>query len=78
MTEEEDEMLILTRRVGESLTIGEDVTVTVLGVKGSQVRIGIDAPAKVPIHRQEVHDRIRERTADRRTGAKADEPGATC
>ena len=52
-------MLILTRRVGESLMIGDDVTVTVLGVKGNQVRVGIDAPREVVVHRQEIYERIR-------------------
>ena len=51
-------MLILTRRVGESLRIGEDVSVTVLGIKGSQVRIGVNAPKIVSVHRKEVYDRI--------------------
>ena len=51
-------MLILTRRVGESLRIGDDVSVTVLGIKGSQVRIGVNAPKTIPVHREEVYDRI--------------------
>ena len=51
-------MLILTRRVGESLMIGEDVSITVLGIKGNQVRIGIDAPKEVAVHREEIFDRI--------------------
>ena len=51
-------MLILTRRVGERLVIGENVTVTVLGVKGHQVRIGIDAPRDVTVHREEIYQRI--------------------
>ena len=51
-------MLILTRRVGESIRIGEDVSVTVLGVKGNQVRLGIAAPRTVAVNRQEVHERI--------------------
>jgi carbon storage regulator len=51
-------MLILTRRVGEKLVIGENVTVTVLGVKGNQIRIGIDAPHEVQVHREEIWKRI--------------------
>ncbi|AUZ84515.1 carbon storage regulator CsrA [Methylophaga nitratireducenticrescens] len=51
-------MLILTRRVGESLIIGDDVVVNVLGVKGNQVRIGVDAPKNVTVHREEIYDRI--------------------
>lgn len=52
-------MLILTRRVGERLMIGEDISVTVLGVKGNQVRIGVDAPSSVIVHREEIYQRIR-------------------
>jgi carbon storage regulator len=52
-------MLILTRRVGETLMIGNDVTVTVLGVKGNQVRIGVNAPKDVAVHREEIFDRIK-------------------
>ncbi len=51
-------MLILTRRVGESLVVGDDVTLTVLGVKGNQVRIGVNAPKEVSVHREEIYQRI--------------------
>lgn len=63
-------MLILTRRVGESVVIGEDVTVTVLGVKGNQVRIGINAPKTVAVHREEIFERIKNgRSAGDTSGA---------
>jgi carbon storage regulator len=55
-------MLILTRRVGETVMIGNDVAITVLGVKGNQVRIGIKAPKDTPVHREEIFDRIRRET----------------
>ena len=51
-------MLILTRRVGETLMVGDEVTVTVLGVKGNQVRIGVNAPRDVAVHREEIYQRI--------------------
>ena len=51
-------MLILTRRVGETLMVGDDVTITVLGVKGNQVRIGVNAPKDVAVHREEIYQRI--------------------
>ena len=53
-------MLILTRRIGEVLIIGDDVKVTVLGVRGHQVRIGVDAPKSVPVHRKEVYDQVQQ------------------
>jgi carbon storage regulator len=52
-------MLILTRRVGETVMIGNDVTVTVLGVKGNQVRVGVNAPKDVAVHREEIYERIK-------------------
>lgn len=55
-------MLILTRRVGETLMIGNQVTVTVLGIKGNQVRIGVNAPKDITVHRQEIYERIRSDT----------------
>lgn len=66
-------MLILTRRVGETLMIGDEVTVTVLGVKGNQVRIGVNAPKDVIVHREEIYRKIEE---EKRDGLDDVEPAA--
>lgn len=68
-------MLILTRRVGETLMIGDEVTVTVLGVKGNQVRIGVNAPRDVAVHREEIYERIKREQAEGGQIAGAVPPG---
>ncbi len=67
-------MLILTRRVGETLMIGDEVTVTVLGVKGNQVRIGVNAPKDIAVHREEIYERIK-REQDSTYVAEQPQPG---
>jgi carbon storage regulator len=59
-------MLILTRRVGETLVVGDDITVTVLGVKGNQVRLGVNAPKDVSVHREEIYQRIQQEKGQNR------------
>jgi carbon storage regulator len=70
-------MLILTRRVGETLMIGDQVTVTVLGVKGNQVRIGINAPKDLSVHREEIYQRIRKEQEGQKPDADAGSAKAT-
>ena len=65
-------MLVLTRRIGESLMIGSRVTVTVVAVKGGQIRIGVNAPKSIPVHREELYERIRR--AQRRLGEPRTRP----
>lgn len=67
-------MLILTRKVGETLMVGDEITITVLGVKGNQVRIGVNAPRDVAVHREEIYNRIQE---DGTLPPSDDEPSST-
>ncbi|HUA89967.1 MAG TPA: carbon storage regulator CsrA [Steroidobacteraceae bacterium] len=69
-------MLILTRRVGETVMIGDDVTITVLGVKGNQVRVGINAPKHVAVHREEIYERIKREQQPEEVAPETEKPKA--
>lgn len=66
-------MLILTRRVGETLMVGDEVSITVLGVKGNQVRLGVDAPKTIAVHREEIYARIQQEKNGGNGGQRSDE-----
>lgn len=70
-------MLILTRRVGESLMIGDEINVTVLSIRGNQVRIGVNAPKNVSVHREEIYERIRSEGEQGEPGPEESDTGST-
>jgi len=66
-------MLILTRKIGESIIIGDNIAVTILGVKGGQIKVGVNAPREVSVHREEIYEKIKEESGSNGTETDSDD-----